>query len=120
MHTKFSFDHKLSMHLLYGTLSPKRTKTKLRWYKEEQPDLSVILNYSREASVTAMLDELGWRSLKQRRTDQRLIMLYKIVNNLIEVDIVNELKPHSRHFRNNYSNSFRVPLARKTYLKYSF
>jgi len=33
-------------------------------------------NYSREASVTAMLDELGWRSLKQRRTDQRLIMLY--------------------------------------------
>ena len=54
------------------------------------------------------------------RTDQRLIMLYKIVNDLIEVDIVNELKPHSRHFRNNYSNSFRVPLARKTYLKYSF
>ena len=52
----------------------------------------VCNNYSREASVTAMLDELGWRSLKQRRTDQRLIMLYKIVNNLIEVDIVNELK----------------------------
>ena len=31
----------------------------------------VCNNYSREASVTAMLDELGWRSLKQRRTDQR-------------------------------------------------
>ena len=59
-------------------------------------------------------------SLKQRRTDQRLIMLYKIVNNLIEVDIVNELKPHSRHSRNVHSNSFRVPLERKTYLKYSF
>ncbi|XP_068717846.1 uncharacterized protein [Montipora capricornis] len=80
----------------------------------------VCNNYSREASVTAMLDELGWRSLKQRRTDQRLIMLYKIVNNLIEVDIVNELKPHSRHSRNVHSNSFRVPLERKTYLKYSF
>ena len=80
----------------------------------------VCNNYSREASVTVMLDELGWRSLKQRRTDQRLIMLYKIVNNLIEVDIVNELKPHSRHSRNVHSNSFRVPLERKTYLKYSF
>lgn len=80
----------------------------------------VCNNYSREASVTAMLDELGWCSLKQRRTDQRLIMLYKIVNNLIEVDIVNELKPHSRHSRNIHSNSFRVPLERKTYLKYSF
>ena len=64
-----------------------------------------------------MLDELGWRSLKQRRTDQRLIMLYKIVNNLIVVDIVNELKPHSR---NIHTNSFRVPLDRKTYLEYSF
>ena len=30
-----------------------------------------------------MLDELGWRSLKQRRADQRLIMLYKIVLKLI-------------------------------------
>ena len=40
-----------------------------------------------------MLDELGWRSLKQRRTDQRLIMFYKIVNARIEVDTVNELKP---------------------------
>ena len=47
-----------------------------------------------------------------------LIMLYKIVNNLIEVEIVNELKPHSRHSRNIHS--FRVPLERKTYLKYSF
>jgi len=47
-------------------------------------------------------------------------MLYKIVNNLIEVDIVNELKPHSRHVRNIHSNSFRVPLPRKTYPKYSF
>ena len=47
-------------------------------------------------------------------------MLYKIVNNLIEVDIVTDLKPHSRHFRNIHSNSFQVPLERKTYLKYRF
>ena len=33
-----------------------------------------------------MLDKLGWCSLKQRRADQRLIILYKIVNNLVEVD----------------------------------
>ena len=48
-------------------------------------------NYRREASVITMLDELGWRSLKQRRADQILILLYKIVNNLVEVDLSTEL-----------------------------
>ena len=38
-----------------------------------------------------MLDELGLRSLKKRRADQRLIMLYKIVNNLAEIDLSKEL-----------------------------
>ena len=46
----------------------------------------VCNNYRCEASVTTMLDKLGWCSLKQRRADQRLIILYKIVNNLVEVD----------------------------------
>ena len=54
-------------------------------------------NYRREASVTNMLDELGWRSLKKRRADQRLIMLYKIVNNLVEIDLSKELIPLTRH-----------------------
>ena len=31
-------------------------------------------NHRREASVTNMLDELGWRSLKKRRADQRLTL----------------------------------------------
>ena len=56
-----------------------------------------------EASVTTMLDELGWRGLKQRRADQRLIMLYKIVNNLVEVDLSKELIPLTRHFRNSHA-----------------
>ena len=37
MHTRLLFDHKSSMRLLYGILSPKRTKIKLRWYREELP-----------------------------------------------------------------------------------
>ena len=80
----------------------------------------VCNNYRREASVTAMLEELGWRSLKQRRTDQRLIMLYKIVNNLVEVDLSEELIPLTRHSRNSHAKSFRIPYEKKTYLQYSF
>ena len=67
-----------------------------------------------------MLDELGWRSLKQRRADQRLIMLYKIVNNLVEVDLSKELIPLTRHFRNSHAKSFRISYEKKTYLQYSF
>ena len=36
-------------------------------------------------SVTAMLNELGWHSLSKRREDARLILFYKIINNLAKV-----------------------------------
>ena len=77
-------------------------------------------NYRCEASVTTMLDEPGWCSLKQRRADQRLTMLYKIVNNLVEVDLSKELIPLTRRSRNSHSKSFRIPYEKKTYLQYSF
>ena len=41
--------------------------------------------YKRTESVTAMLNELGWHSLSKRREDARLILLYKIINNLAKV-----------------------------------
>ena len=37
----------------------------------------VCNNYNPEASVTEMLNQLGWRSLLQRRADIRLTYLYK-------------------------------------------
>ena len=77
-------------------------------------------NYRHEASVTSILDELGWCGLKQQRADQRLIMLYKIVNNLVEVDLSKELIPRTRHSRNSLAKSFRIPYEKKTYLQYSF
>ena len=41
--------------------------------------------YRRTDSVTAMLDELGWPILPKRRKDARLILFYKIINNLAQV-----------------------------------
>ena len=81
---------------------------------------SACNNYRSEASVTTMLDELGWHSLKRRRADQRLTMLYKIVNNLDEVDLSKEIIPLTRHSRNSHTKSFRIPYEKKTYLQYSF
>ena len=42
-------------------------------------------DYSKYASVSRMLDSLGWRSLEDRRADARLILFYKIVYNLVVV-----------------------------------
>ena len=41
--------------------------------------------YKRTESVTAMFNELGWHSLSKRREDARLILFYKIINNLAKV-----------------------------------
>ena len=41
--------------------------------------------YKRTESVTAMLNKLGWHSLSKRREDDRLILFYKIINNLAKV-----------------------------------
>ena len=47
-------------------------------------------------------------------------MLYKIVNNLVEVVVSKELIPLTRHSRNSRAKSFRIPYEKKTYLGYSF
>jgi len=46
----------------------------------------VCNKYHRTASVTDMIDHLGWPSLEQRRKTARLAMLFKIRNELVQVD----------------------------------
>ena len=46
-----------------------------------------ILNrYKQTTSVTNLLNHLGWTSLQSRRKIARLTMLYKILNNMAQVD----------------------------------
>ena len=49
--------------------------------------------YRNTSSVSDMLNELGWRSLEQRRADARLIMMYKLRNNMLAIDPSPYLKP---------------------------
>ena len=60
-----------------------------------------VLNcYERFASVTEMLKQLDWETLELRRRKARLIMLYKMHCNLVEIDQQKYLKPagcSSRH-----------------------
>lgn len=62
-----------------------------------------------------LLKETAWRTLKERRVDHKLFMMYKIVNDLVPSYLV-ELRPDnvnsrsSRNLRNH--NDLIVPFAR--------
>ena len=54
-----------------------------RWVKND---------YVQQSSVTQMLNELGWRTLAQRRADARLTLMYKIVHGLVLIEAIKYIK----------------------------
>ena len=81
----------------------------------------VCKNYVREEGcVTEMLEQLGWRSLLQRRVDIRLVFLYKCVHGLVAVDISNDFIPKTRPSSHCNSMSSNIPVETKTYIQKSF
>ena len=81
----------------------------------------VCKNYARqEGCVTEMLQQLGWRSLLQRRVDIHLVFLYKCVHGLVAVDISDDLIPKTRPSRHCNSMSYNISVETKTYIQKSF
>ena len=77
-------------------------------------------NYTYETgSMTGILKNLKWESLKKRRKDSRLIMLYKGLKDAASIPI-NDLVPPSRRTRNHHSLAFQTPLAGTDIYKSSF
>ena len=77
-------------------------------------------NYDMKASVTTMLQNLGWRSLLQRRADLRLVLFYKCLHGLVAVDLSPDLIPKQRCSRHSHPMSFVIPVESKVYLQKSF
>ena len=44
-------------------------------------------NYERTSSVTGMLRDLNWTPLAERRAKQKVTILYKALNNIIDIPI---------------------------------
>ena len=80
----------------------------------------VCNNYIQMASVTGLLQRLGWRSLQQRRTDIRLVFLYKCMNGLVAGDLSDLLVRQTRPSRHCNSMTYHVPVATKTYVQKGF
>ena len=77
-------------------------------------------NYVYETgSMTGILGQLKWESLKKRRKDKRLILLYKGLKGKARIP-TDDLIPKTRRGRNQHSLAFHIPSASKDVYQYSF
>ncbi len=63
-----------------------------------------INNYDNYASVTNMLKYLGWPTLEQRCKELRILMLFKIMNQLVELLSGGLLIPIQEGTRRNFGS----------------
>ena len=80
----------------------------------------VMGKYRNRSSVGDMLQQLEWKSLRTRRKEARLCMMYKIVNNKVAIDPANYFTQPIRRSRHMYQHAFAVPSATKDSRKWSF
>ena len=77
-------------------------------------------NYVYETgSMTGILGQLKWESLKKRRKDNRLILLYKGLKGIARIP-TDDLIPKTRRGRNQHSLAFQIPSVSKDVYQYSF
>ena len=77
-------------------------------------------NYKYETgSMTGNLGQLKWESLKKRRKDNRLILLYKGLKGKARIP-TDDLFPKTRRGRNQHSRAFQTPIANTDVHKCSF
>ncbi len=80
----------------------------------------VLHRYHRTSSVTDMTDQLGWRSLINRRSDARLTMFYKILHGMVAISPLQYMQPVKRVTRHTHSLAcIRLP-ARCAYYAHTF
>ena len=70
--------------------------------------------------VTNMVTQPGWDLLEHRRAKHRIIMFYKIINNLANIPVNHQLKVHDSSTRGSASHKFIQLNAKLNYYKYSF
>ena len=80
----------------------------------------VTRNYNREeGSMTGILEQLKWESLKKRRKKNRLILLYNGLKGKARIP-TGDIIPKTRRCRNQHSIAFQRPSASVEAYKSSF
>ena len=102
------------------------------WYPHHDKDIKkveavqrraarwAIRDYKYTSSVTAMLKDLNWRPLDQRRIDSRLLMMYKVTYDLVAIPAPEYLVRNTRQSRHIHSLAYRQIHTLKDYYRYTF
>ena len=80
----------------------------------------VYRDYSYTSSISAMMKDLNWRPLDQRRIDSRLIMLHKVTYDLVAIPASQYLTRNTRLSRHIHPNSYRQIPTLKDYYRFTF
>ena len=79
----------------------------------------IMSDHRRTSSVSAMLTFLQWRSVKAQHRELCLIMLYKIIHGLVELNLPDYIIPAPRITR-GHTMKFVQPAMHTDQYKYSF
>ena len=75
----------------------------------------VFNSYSRNTSVTALLERLNWHSLEDRRDCAKVTMFYKILNDIVSVNFAQYLQPSSSITRGHNQRFIPICARSNTY-----
>ena len=78
----------------------------------------VCQDYRQRSSVSNMITNLNWQTLKQRRSQAKVIMFYCIIHNLVEVP-VDHLCPAAVSLR-GHTSKYHLPYARIAVYQHSY
>ena len=71
----------------------------------------VTQNYTYEAwNTTSIIGEIKWETLKKKKKDKRLILLYKVLNGKARVPTDDHIQKNMR-CRNQHFKAFQTPSA---------
>ena len=76
--------------------------------------------YHNTSSVSSMIDHLNLESLEQRRQKARVIILYKIIHNDVDINPQSYLKKQERTTQSAHPYQFQTYSPTTDYFKYSF
>ena len=57
--------------------------------------------------MTSLIQNLGWTDLKTRRKNSRLVSMFKILNELVEIPINDRLIPADRRTRGGHNQAYK-------------
>lgn len=77
-------------------------------------------DFSRESSVTQMLQTLNWGSLAERRAQAKVCLLYKAINNLVAIPVLVYLRSAPATRTRGHDHRFFIAYHRTTIMRKSF